>query len=343
MEIVLQTAPIPAPRVAREAVESALEDARLPRPAILHDSVALTVRHTKSPATARLRLERLARVLMVTDPSITSPEQAWSQNWFGLTAQGAHDLDTAIRNNWQSPSTRNAMRDSIRAVIREARLAGAINTDTKETLLSALRIEDLPRDTEKQARGHILASRVKEVFQQLAEDPSPTARRDTALVALLVGAGLRRAEVSSLNLEDLDEHLESVVVRGKGRVVRDVPLAPGVRRAIRTWLQIRGTDSGPLLTPMTRTVPREPVLRRLSSNTVAQVVARRFGSEVRPHDLRRTFTGDLLDSGADLSTVAKVLGHASTQTTAGYDRRGFATRRDAVEKLNVPVVDVVAT
>ena len=343
MEIVLHSAPIPAPRVAREALERALEDAKLPQPTNIHTSVALTVKHAKSPATARLRLERLARVLMVTDSSITNPEQAWSQNWFGLTQQGAHDLDTAIRNNWQSPPTRNAMRDSIRAVIREARLAGAISTDQKETLLNALRIEDLPRDTEKQARGHLSTSRVKEAFQQLAEDASPTARRDTALVALLVGAGLRRAEVTSLNLEDLDEHFESVVVRGKGRVVRDVPLAPGVRRAIRAWLKTRGTDPGPLLTPMTRTVPRQPVLRRLSSNTVAQVVQRRFGEEVRPHDLRRTFTGDLLDSGADLSTVAKVLGHASTETTAGYDRRGFATRRDAVEKLNVPVVDVPTT
>lgn len=65
---------------------------------------------------------------------------------------------------------------------------------------------------------------------------SLTARRDAALIALLVGAGLRRAEAVSLDLVDLDAHHESVVVRGKGGAVRDVPLAPGVRRAVRAWL-----------------------------------------------------------------------------------------------------------
>lgn len=95
-----------------------------------------------------------------------------------------------------------------------------------------------------------------------------------------------------------------------------------------------GDVPGPVLAPLIKTRPREPIIgRRLSTDTVAQVVARRFGPSVEPHDLRRAFTGDLLDSGADLSTVAKVLGHTSTQTTAGYDRRA------AVEKLHVPFED----
>ena len=146
----------------------------------------------------------------------------------------------------------------------------------------------------------------------------------------------------ALDLDSVSDDQESIVVTGKGNVVRDVPLALGVRKALRAWLEVRGMEAGPLLTPMSKTKPRVPlVVQRLSTGAVRNAVGQRFGLGVTPHDLRRTFTGNLLDTGADLSLVAKVLGHASTETTAGYDRRSFAARQAAVQKLDVPVADHV--
>lgn len=55
-----------------------------------------------------------------------------------------------------------------------------------------------------------------------------------------------------------------------------------------------------------------------------------------PHDLRRSFAGDLLDAGVDLVTVQKLMGHSNPQTTVGDDRRGEQTKRRAVQNLHVP-------
>ena len=325
-------------RVPAGAVEAAVADARSPVPALVHRSVALSVARG-SEKTARLRLERLARVVLaagVTD----DPAVAWSTDWSMVPVEVYEALDRSIRGAWDAASTRNAMRDAPRAVIRACRDAGLMSHDAATVALSALRPEKQGRDEEKQSRGHVPAEAVAAVFEQLAADSGVTARRDAAMIALLVGAGLRRGEVVGVTVDDLDSAGETLVVTGKGGTVRTVPLAPGVRRAVSDWLEVRGREPGPLLTPMSKEVPRVAVLDRpLHTATVAQVVESRFGDAgVAPHDLRRTFVGDLLDAGADLSVVSKLVGHTSPATTAGYDRRGVAARRRAVDKLEVPFV-----
>lgn len=341
MEIELHNPLNTAPRVPVALVDDALADAALPVPRLIHRTVARSIARG-SEKTKRLRLERLARVVMSTDSRITNPVQVWSADWSALNTEAFEALDSGIRQVWgNSVSTRNAMRDSVRSVVRESLKAGILTHDRATPMLNALEPEKQVRDEEKQARGHVPADKVKQVFHDLAQDKSHTARRDTALIALLVGAGLRRAEVVSIDLADLDAHHENVVVHGKGGVVRTVPLAPGVRRALRAWIAVRGDEPGPLVTPLTRKIPiQADVSKRMATNTVAQAVTRRFGDDVQPHDLRRTFTGDLLESGADLSIVSKILGHVSPATTAGYDRRGQATRLAAVEKLYVPVEEL---
>jgi len=59
-------------------------------------------------------------------------------------------------------------------------------------------------------------------------------------------------------------------------------------------------------------------------------------STFSPHDMRRSFVSDLIDSGADLSVTQRLAGHSSITTTAGYDRRPEARKREAAERLHFP-------
>ena len=78
----------------------------------------------------------------------------------------------------------------------------------------------------------------------------------------------------------------------------------------------------------------------LTAQSVYDILSKRADQagvkKFSPHDLRRTFAGDLLDAGADLATVQKLMGHANANTTAAYDRRDAKSKRAAVDKLHVP-------
>src|SRR5689334_639617 len=108
--------------------------------------------------------------------------------------------------------------------------------------------------------------------------------------------------------------------------------------ALDAWLAVRGAAKGPLFCGINKGGRLLP--GRLSSQGVLRMVTKRAAEakikQFSPHDMRRSFISDLLDSGADLVTVQALAGHASPTTTARYDRRGEATKKKTVELLHVP-------
>ncbi len=135
------------------------------------------------------------------------------------------------------------------------------------------------------------------------------------------------------------------VRRGKGRKPRQLTLPPSALPALQDWLQVRGLEPGPLFCPVLKSgrLPREGDQLVHLSPGGAWRICRERGLQARiqapaPHDLRRTWTGDLLDLGVDLATVQKMAGHASAPATGRYDRRDQSVQRRAATLLHVPNV-----
>jgi len=158
------------------------------------------------------------------------------------------------------------------------------------------------------------------------------ARRDEALLNLLLYTGLRVGEVAALRVEDvvLNERSGKVIVRsGKGRKYREVPLHREARRALAAYLEVRPQEQGESLFLGQRGSlgPRGIQMRLAALGGAA-------GLEVTPHVLRHTFGTRLLrEADADLVTVAALLGHSSVATTAIYTLPSEADLVEAVEGL----------
>nr|WP_324293460.1 site-specific integrase [Moorena producens] len=205
---------------------------------------------------------------------------------------------------------------------------------------------DLPRiKNHPLPRGRALTqTEITALIKVCASDTTNQGARDTALIGILRGAGLRRAEVVKLEVRDFDGSTGALEVRqGKGGKDRTVYLpenAIAKRRLCRIafvndWLNTRGSQPGALLCPIlkggqiqNRNMTPQAVL------LILQKRAKQAGVEsFSPHDFPRTFCSDLLDAGIDIVTVQKLAGHASPVTTAKYDRRGEEVKRRAVQKL----------
>jgi site-specific recombinase XerD len=148
-------------------------------------------------------------------------------------------------------------------------------------------------------------------------------KRDAAMLALLMGCGLRRSEVVGLECERIqqrDGHWAIVDLVGKAGHVRTVPIPDWVKNAVDAWKTAARIAEGPLF----RSIRKNGVMwgKGLTQNVVWYVVkecAQRAGIEkLAPHDLRRSCARWCHTSGGELEQIQFLLGHASVLTTERY-------------------------
>jgi len=162
--------------------------------------------------------------------------------------------------------------------------------------------------------------------RRLLESTTPsTVRelRDHAMVAMLLGCGLHRAELLALRLESIQQREEHWVIAdliGKGGHVRTVPIPNWVKAAVDSWTTKAAITGGPVFRAINRA-------DRLWGNgmspkvlwDVVRTAARRAGiDKLAPHDLRRTCARLCYLAGGELDQIQFLLGHVSIQTTERY-------------------------
>jgi integrase len=234
-----------------------------------------------------------------------------------------------------APATGNRIMVAMRGVLRASVELGHRTRVEVEDLV------DLPGiDGVRVAPGRSVSpDELAAMFRALRASGTQMAARNAALLALLCGCGLRRAEACSLELLGVAGDAAAVTVIGKGNKQREVPTPEGTRAAIVAWLDVRGRGAGRLLVRFNNRGEPLPmsVLASSSVHCILASVATMAGvAPFSAHDLRRTYIGDLLDLRVDLATVQGLVGHASPTTTATYDRRGIRARREAAAALSVP-------
>jgi len=233
-----------------------------------------------------------------------------------------------------APTTANRILCALRGTLEQAWLLGLMSAEYyhRAAHVSPIIGETLPAGRE------LAQAEISALFTDCANDPRPIAVRDAAILAVLYAGGLRREEVTKLDLADYDGN-KKLIVHGKRSKERTVYLATGAIVALKNWLALRGEELGPLFFEINKgsNLVREKRITPQAIYYLLKSRAKHAGvSRFSPHDLRRTFVPNLLDAGVDISTVAKMAGHASVDTTARYDRRPEQAKEKAANLIYIP-------
>jgi integrase/recombinase XerC len=207
---------------------------------------------------------------------------------------------------------------AIRSFFRWLAREGIVDNPAPRAIRTPRTPRTLPRPLSEKdaARSIIEAGRKDETNER---EPAWIAARNTALLTLLYGAGLRISEALSLKRKDMPLG-ESLVILGKGNKERVVPILPAIRNAADDYVAQRplGDGANGALFISRRGNP----MSAREAQALMQNLRGRLGlsDSATPHALRHSFASHLLDGGADLRSVQELLGHASLSTTQTYTK-----------------------
>lgn len=153
--------------------------------------------------------------------------------------------------------------------------------------------------------------------------------RDRVIFELLYGCGIRNSELVGLNMGSVKWRDDAVLVRGKGRKERLVPLGDEAAAALRAYLPFREAKlmaagkgalvhEGPLMMNLRMRGDCRLTTRSVGRIVKAIALSRGLAADVHPHTLRHAFGTHMLEEGADLRAIQEMLGHERLSTTQRY-------------------------
>ncbi len=286
------------------------------------------------------RLRTVARLFDIPDPA-TFP-------WHHLRAAQVARIRQRLMQPYgpahkrAAPATVNLTLAVFRGIAREARNANAMTDEEYR------RVCEVKADKgERLARGRAVPTgELTALVRACARDRGLAGVRDVAMLAALYTAGLRRSELAALAFDDYTPAPPTLrVLHGKNDKQRVVPIPASAAAALDRWIAVRGQEPGALFVPIDQAgriaaVSDGAGMQGMSAHAIYKMLTKRATQAgvppLTPHDMRRTFVGDLLTAGNDISAVQRMAGHASVTTTQRYDRRGEEVMRRAADTLHFP-------
>ncbi|MEZ4870412.1 MAG: tyrosine-type recombinase/integrase [Caldilineaceae bacterium] len=262
---------------------------------------------------------------------------------FDVVPWGAvrYNVTQAIRTQLAetySATTANRHLSALRGVLKEAWRLGYMGAEEYQRAIDLKPVKG-SKVSQAESGRHLSPGEIKALIDACV-DGTKAGLRDAAIISIGYGCGLRRSEIAGLELADYDHDNGSLRIRkGKGNKERVVYLPAGAADWLDDWLSVRGDAAGALFYSIRKGDNMER--KGITDQAVYNILAARASAcpdmkSFTPHDLRRTFAGDMLDAGTDIATVQAAMGHANANTTAGYDRRGGRARKKAASRLHIP-------
>lgn len=208
----------------------------------------------------------------------------------------------------------------VRAFVRWLRTEGVVRRDPMRELRNPRTPRAVPRSL-----------RVEEVAALLAVLPDP---RATAIVMLMLGLGLRRAEVAGAQCGDWDQTTDTLIVTGKGGHSRMLPMPARVAQSLHAYRS--RWSSGPLIQRTDGLGPITPShISSLMHTWMTEAGIKSGAHDGKAcHSLRHTLATNVADVESDLRVIQQILGHASLTSTQVYIRGVEAARlRTALESV----------
>ncbi len=286
----------------------------------------LSLNSPRSRQTMASFLGIVARMLGAASPDLC--------NWGSLRRHHVMGIIELLRDTGRATATVNTYLSALKGVAKEAWMLRLMDVESFQHIRAVRNL----RGSRLPAGRALPPDEIRALFAVCDADRSSLGPRDAAMLAVLLGCGLRRSEVVGLDLGDVVTSEQALRVLGKGNKERLAYMPAGTWERLHFWLdQVRSGVPGPLFSRIRRfdTLTDE----RLTDQAVYHILQVRQGQagieKCAPHDLRRTFATAMLDNGEDLITVRDAMGHASVTTTQQYDRRGEERLKVARNKLDL--------
>jgi integrase/recombinase XerC len=279
-------------------------------PSKLHSSILNFLRYLRterkcSPHTVAAYSKDLAKFT-----EFIGPDVAWKEIDHLLIRAFLAEL---FQQDLSKPSVARALA-SLRSIYKWLAREGAVKQNPAKLVSTPKLPKTLPR-----------VPTIEEINTVLDGDISEAAafpERDRLIFELLYGCGIRNSELVGIDLVDIRWSDEAILVRGKGKKERLVPLMGSAETALRAFLPVR--DGVLLKNKKTATAllvnGRGTRLTDRSVRRIVKQIAVSMGlpSDVHPHTLRHAFGTHMLEEGADLRSIQDLLGHERLSTTQRY-------------------------